>query len=101
MQFSREDLLETYRDMRTIREFEERVHNKFATDQIRVSCTSMPERRLPHLVCKRPASPVALSKGFATPVRHPHQSACSKEASQQCHDCGRDRNACEANKPCG
>ncbi len=34
MQLSREDLLKAYRDMRTIREFEERVHLEFATGGI-------------------------------------------------------------------
>ena len=34
MQLSREELLTAYRQMRTIREFEERVHKEFATGQI-------------------------------------------------------------------
>ncbi len=34
MQLSREELLKAYRDMRTIREFEERVHLEFATGGI-------------------------------------------------------------------
>jgi pyruvate dehydrogenase E1 component alpha subunit len=34
MQLNREDLLAAYREMRTIREFEERVHKEFATGQI-------------------------------------------------------------------
>ncbi len=34
MQLSREELLKAYRDMRTIREFEERVHLEFATGEI-------------------------------------------------------------------
>ncbi|MFQ5773897.1 MAG: thiamine pyrophosphate-dependent dehydrogenase E1 component subunit alpha [Kiloniellaceae bacterium] len=34
MQLSREQLLAAYRDMRTIREFEERVHDEFATGAI-------------------------------------------------------------------
>ena len=42
-----------------------------------------------------------LFEGFATPVRRPRESACSEEASQQCHDCRRNRHACETNKPYG
>jgi len=34
MQLSREQLLESYRQMRTIREFEDRVHDEFATGKI-------------------------------------------------------------------
>ncbi len=34
MQLSREDLLKAYRSMRTIREFEDRVHDEFATGEI-------------------------------------------------------------------
>lgn len=34
MQLSREQLLESYRQMRTIREFEDRVHDEFATGNI-------------------------------------------------------------------
>jgi pyruvate dehydrogenase E1 component alpha subunit len=34
MQLNRDDLLTAYREMRTIREFEERVHKEFATGQI-------------------------------------------------------------------
>lgn len=34
MQLSREDLLTAYTRMRTIREFEERVHKEFATGKI-------------------------------------------------------------------
>src|SRR5438270_6753185 len=34
MQLNREDLLQAYRTMRTIREFEERVHAEFATGDI-------------------------------------------------------------------
>ncbi len=34
MQLSREELLKAYRAMRTIREFEDRVHNEFATGEI-------------------------------------------------------------------
>jgi pyruvate dehydrogenase E1 component alpha subunit len=48
---SREDLLKTYRTMKTIREFEERLHVEFAKGDIPASCTSMPARKRP-----RPAS---------------------------------------------
>jgi TPP-dependent pyruvate/acetoin dehydrogenase alpha subunit len=41
----REDLLKAYRTMRTIREFEERLHTDFATGEIPASCTCMPARR--------------------------------------------------------
>ena len=34
MQLSREDLLKAYTAMRTIREFEDRVHTEFATGEI-------------------------------------------------------------------
>ena len=34
MQLSREDLLKAYRQMRTIREFEERVHDEFSAGNI-------------------------------------------------------------------
>src|SRR4029450_6465423 len=34
MQLNREDLLQAYRSMRTIREFEERLHVEFATGEI-------------------------------------------------------------------
>jgi TPP-dependent pyruvate/acetoin dehydrogenase alpha subunit len=42
---TRDDLLKAYRTMRTIREFEERLHTDFATGEIRASCICMPARR--------------------------------------------------------
>ena len=43
----REELLQAYRTMRTIREFEERVHAEFATGDLPGSSISMPERKPP------------------------------------------------------
>ena len=45
-ELTKEQLLEAYRVMRTIREFEERLHREFATGRDpRASCTSTPARR--------------------------------------------------------
>lgn len=41
----KERLLEAYRKMRTIRDFEERLHVDFARGEIPVSSTSMPAKR--------------------------------------------------------
>ena len=43
----RQALLQCYRTMRTIREFEERLHVDFARGDIPASCTSTPARRPP------------------------------------------------------
>ena len=42
---SKDKLLEAYRTMRTIREFEERLHVEFAKGDIPASSISMPARR--------------------------------------------------------
>lgn len=44
-QLSKEKLLEAYRMMRTIREFEERLHVEFATGEIPASCICMRAKR--------------------------------------------------------
>lgn len=46
-QLSRDKLLDAYRLMRTIREFEERLHVEFATGEIPASFTCMRARRRP------------------------------------------------------
>ena len=45
LQLSRADLLEAYRRMRLIREFEDRVHDEFAAGNIPASSISMPARK--------------------------------------------------------
>jgi TPP-dependent pyruvate/acetoin dehydrogenase alpha subunit len=44
-QAGKEQLLDWYRTMCTIREFEDRLHTEFATGEIPGSCTCTPERR--------------------------------------------------------
>lgn len=41
----RETLLDVYRKMRTIRDFEERLHIDFSGETFRDSCICMPERK--------------------------------------------------------
>jgi len=45
VQLNREELLKTYRDMATIRRFEERVQEEFSKAAFRASFISMPDKR--------------------------------------------------------
>ena len=72
MQLSREDLLKAYRRMRTIREFEERVHDEFSAGNI---------PGFVHLYAGEEASGVGFCMHLTTSTASPARIAATATAS--------------------